>query len=96
MDWTAAISSKHLASFVYDGHPRVVIPAAYGVHVSTGNLVLRAYQIGGSSNTRAVPLWDLFLVDKIAAATMMSETFGDDPPLYRRNDRHMSEIYSQL
>jgi hypothetical protein len=96
MDWTAAISSKHIVSFNYDAHPRVVIPVAYGIHVSTGTLVVPGYQMGGSSNTRAVPLWDIFLIEKSAGARISSETFTDDPPLYRRNDRHMSVIYSQL
>lgn len=96
MDWVKAIESRRLVSFHYHNHPRVVIPAAYGSHVTTGNVVLRAYQIRGSGKTRAVPFWDLFLVDEVVNPTMLDEIFADDPPYYRRDDKHMSVIYAQL
>lgn len=96
MDWCAAIRSRRLVSFHYDGHPRVVIPAAFGQHATTDNSVLRAYQIRGSGKTRPVPFWDLFLVEKVTGARMLDESFVDDPPSYRRGDRHMSVIHCQL
>jgi hypothetical protein len=96
MDLCAAITGRHLVSFVYDGHQRTAIPAAYGKHKTTGNAVLRAYQIGGTSSSRSIPLWDLFLVEKIINCTVLDETFTADPPSYARGDKHMSEIYCQL
>ena len=37
----AAITTRTLLSFLYDGLPRVVIPCALGEHKSTGRLLLR-------------------------------------------------------
>ncbi len=96
MDLCAAITDGHLISFVYDGHARTAIPAACGRHQTTGNVVLRAYQIAGTSNSRTVPLWDLFLVEKMTDCAILDETFTSDPPSYVREDRHISEIYCQL
>ncbi len=59
MDFCTAIKERRLVAFDYDGHPRVVQPAAHGPHVSTGNPVLRGYQVGGTGKTREVPFWDL-------------------------------------
>jgi hypothetical protein len=96
MDLCAAINGRHLVSFLYDGHQRIVIPAAYGQHKTTGNAVLRAYQTGGTSSSRTVPLWDLFLVEKMTSCVILDETFAADPPSYAPGDKHMGEIYCQL
>ena len=74
---------------------RVVQPAAHGPHVSTGNPVLRAYQVGGTGNTREVPFWDLYLVAKIRNFRMLDERFDEDPPGYRRGDKHI-RVHCQL
>ena len=95
-DLSSAIENRRLVEFVYDGHPRVVIPAAYGVHVSTGNAVLRGYQIRGTSSSRSVPLWDLFLIGKMESAKVLEEGFTADPPGYAQNDKHISPIEAQL
>jgi hypothetical protein len=96
MDISAAITDRRLISFVYDGHSRTAIPAAYGRHATTGNTVLRAYQIAGTSSSRPVPLWDLFLVEKMTNCVVLDETFTSDPPAYARGDKHIGEIYCQL
>lgn len=96
MDICAAINGRHLISFVYDGHNRIVIPAAYGRHLTTANDMLRGYQTGGTGSSRPVPFWDLFLVEKIVSYAILDETFETDPPQYARNDKHMAEIYCQL
>jgi hypothetical protein len=95
MNWTAAITSRHLVSFSYHGQSRVVIPAAYGRHATTGNLVLRGYQVRGSSVEGDLPGWRLFLVDEAGGAQMLDESFVD-PPGYRHGDRDMSPIFGQL
>lgn len=84
-----AIADRRVVEFDYDGHHRVVQPAAAGSHATTGNAVLRGYQIGGSGKTRAVPFWDLFLVEKISNLVMTDDTFNTDPPGYVRGDRHI-------
>jgi hypothetical protein len=96
MDWAAAINGRRLVAFDYQGHSRVVIPACYGLHATTGNPILRAYQVRGTSSSRNAPLWDLFLLVEVMGAAPLGETFSDDPPGYRRNDKHISPIYAQL
>lgn len=78
--------------FDYDGHHRVVQPAAAGYHVTTGNAVLRGYQTGGTSSSRAVPLWDLFLVGKIQNLVVTGRTFAADPPKYVKGDSHIKIV----
>lgn len=85
-----AINSRRLVEFDYDGHHRVVQPAAAGPHATTGNPVLRGYQVGGTGKTRRVPFWDLFLVDKIENLVVLDETFASDPPGYQKGDRHIA------
>lgn len=91
-----AINSRRAVEFIYDGHPRVVQPAAVGVHKDTGNIVLRGYQVEGSSKTRVPPLWDLFLLSKIVDLRVVGEEFSDNPPGYKPGDRHMARIHAQL
>ena len=90
MNLCDAIADRHLVSFVYHGHQRVVIPAAHGPHKTTGNAVLRGYQVRGTSSSRALPLWDLFLVAEMEDAQILDETFADDPPQYSHGDKHIN------
>lgn len=92
MDLADAIRQRRIVTFVYDGCPRVVQPAAYGRHRTTDKLSLRGYQIDGASNSRTPPLWDLFTVEKIQGLRVTDETFPDDPPLYRRGDKQLHVI----
>jgi hypothetical protein len=89
MEICDAISARQVVSFDYDGHPRIVQPAAAGPHATTGNLVFRGYQVGGTGNTRTVPFWDLFLIGKISNFEILDETFEVDPPGYTRGDKHI-------
>jgi hypothetical protein len=92
MDLSEAIESRAVVRFTYDGLERVVIPAALGNHVSTGTLLLRGYQTGGSSKSRPVPLWDLFTVAKITDLEFEGSNFTADPPGYSRGDKHLRII----
>ena len=96
VDLTHAIENRRLVEFIYDGHPRVVIPTAYGIHATTGNSVLRGYQVRGTSKSRTVPLWDLFLIDKMVSPLVLEETFDGEPIGYALNDKHISPIHAQL
>lgn len=95
-DIANAINNRQLIEFDYDGHHRKVIPAACGSHISTGNDVLRGYQVGGTSATRPVPLWDMFIIAKISNLQVLVETFTELPPHYSRDDKHISPIVAQL
>jgi hypothetical protein len=96
VDLRAAINTRRLVSFSYDGHARIVIPAAYGRRSSTGNMLLRAYQVGGTDKTRSIPAWSLFREDKMINAQMLDEQFDGPPPGYRRGDRDIDVILAQL
>ncbi|MBT8163286.1 MULTISPECIES: hypothetical protein [Arthrobacter] len=96
MDFSDAIQNRNLVAFNYDGHPRVVVPAAFGLHATTGNEVLRGYQVDGSGNSRPVPFWDLFLTEKMSKVEILDGQFIEDPPHYSRNDKHIDPIRAQL
>lgn len=90
MNLCDAIQGRKLLSFSYDGHQRVVIPAAHGTHTSTGNAVLRGYQIRGTSGSGSGPLWRLFAVDKMIGLEVLQETFDANPTGYSRGDKDMN------
>jgi hypothetical protein len=96
MDLCAAIANKKMISFTYDGHHRVVAPAAHGSQKTTGNHVLRGYQVGGTGKTRTVPFWDLFLVDKMSNVEVQDQGFVENPPYYSRGDKHIAPIHCEL
>lgn len=91
-----AITQRREIEFVYKGLSRVVQPAAHGFHISTGNEVLRGYQIAGRSSSRTVPLWDLFSIGKIEGLQVTERIFVEDPPEYKKGDAHMGRMISQL
>lgn len=91
-----AIRNKRFVSFDYEGHPRVVIPAAYGAHVNTGNPVLRGYQVDGTSSSRMVPLWDLYRKDKMFNIRVLDRCFDELPPMYSRGDKYIYPIIAEL
>lgn len=96
MDWCAAIRARAIVEFNYDGHRRLVVPAAFGNHATSGNPVLRSYQIGGTSSSRVPPLWDLFLVTKIVGPSRTGRKYDGVPPDYRRGDKHIDPIICEL
>jgi len=54
-----AINSKKVISFDYHGRTRLLEPFCFGIHKSTGNKVLRGYQIGGFSESGKALGWKL-------------------------------------
>ena len=59
-----AIREKRLLRFLYTNKVRVVEPHDYGVQ--KGKLRLLSYQIGGESNTGALPAWRWIDVDRMS------------------------------
>jgi hypothetical protein len=96
MNWVYAINERRLVAFTYEGLPRVIIPAAYGVNHSTGNELVRGYQVEGRDATRSVPAWSLFRIDKMSGAHALERRFGANPPDYQRGDKAMDVIRAQL
>jgi len=93
---TEAIKARLEIEFTYDGHHRVVRPAAHGTHIDTGNESLRGYQVAGTSKTRMPPLWDMFTVSKIVNLKVTQRRFDEDPEFYKRGDKHMGTIFAEL
>jgi hypothetical protein len=96
MDLQSAIRNRSEIEFLYDGHPRVVRPAALGLHATTGNHVLRAYQIGGTGRSAPVPYWHLFLVNKMKFVVVTGMMFAANPVDYVRGDSAMATIFAEL
>ncbi len=107
-----AIKNSDIAYIYYAGDGtvnrgyRTIEPYTLGVHGSTGNLVLRAWQQAGASDTKKdatrpadeIPGWRLFRLDGI---TTFMKTFKKfDPakprPKYNPNDRDMSQILATV
>lgn len=92
-----AIANHRVVTFVYDDLPREVIPGVLGRHRTTQNPVLRGYQTDGSSNSRTVPFWKLFLIDKINDLLITGGSFDELPPQYNLDgDADIDPITLQL
>lgn len=86
MDIATAIARRAVLTFTYDGLPRVVQPATYGV-TTTGRPTLRACQVGGASHRNTIPGWALFAEDKMFDVAATGESFADFAlPGYTRGD----------
>ncbi len=90
-----AIKNRRLLSFRYHGHPRLVEPHLLGV-TTAGNLALSAYQVGGSSDSGAVPDWRLFAVTEMRELQSTSSSFAGTRPKYNPADTRMTRILANL
>ena len=79
-DVRAAIEQRRLLSFTYGGHPRKVMPAAFGTAKRKRKPVLHAYQVEGGSSSGDVPAWRYFYTDEMTDLRLLDETFAADPP----------------
>jgi len=95
MDLSEAIRNRELISFVYDGLPRIVQPATYGIS-TTGKQNLRGCLIGGESNRNTIPCWELFSENKMVNLALYGENFVDfAQPGYTRGDSAFSTIIAE-
>jgi len=91
----SAIRSKQVITFYYDGGERVVEPFCYGIS-SSGNELLRGFQVGGYSKSGKPFSWKLFRVDEISRISLTNETFQEIRPNYNPNDKGMKTIYCHI
>lgn len=68
-----AISENRIIDFFYDGHRRVVEPVQLGYATDNGNVILIGYQIGGYSESGALPPWRRFETYKIRNLVIKGE-----------------------
>lgn len=98
-----AINNKKIITIYYAGDQtinkgyREIEPVALGPHIKSGNIVLRAWQRRGSTDTPDnQPGWRLFRMDKITTMDVTPENFTEMRPQYNTNgDKHMSSIFAQ-
>ena len=90
-----AIKEKRLLSFTYDELPRVVEPHSYG-HTTADHEVLCCYQVKGSGVHAEGDPWHLIHVPKISSLSLLQETFSAARPGYKRRDKRMLMIYSEI
>lgn len=92
MDFCNAIANRRVIRFTYDNMERIVQPAAYGNHATTGGPKLRGYQTGGATTSGPLPEWRFFSIEKIHDLEILEDTFSEDPPGYVRGDKHLIVI----
>lgn len=89
---TNAIQQRRIVTFTYEGHPRRVQPAAYGVGNRKGKETLHAYQVDGGSRRGGIPHWRNFHVERIESLTVLDEVFGPNPPGYSPNPFPQTQV----
>lgn len=101
-----AMDSRSTIELEYKGegerrfHEREFEPWCYGVHRTTGNSVLRAYQTEGHSESgmpSELPFWRLARLDRMRNVSISSNDIRpNSPPYYNPEDKDMREIYRSL
>jgi len=95
MNYGKAIDQRSLIGFTYHGHPRVVAPVCWGLLAGTKREGLRAFQVRGSSESGDLG-WKTFVVSKMKSPHLEGETFDEIPDGYRRDDRDIAPVFTQL
>ncbi len=85
-----AIKKRSQISIVYDGKVRIVDPYLVGIN-KKGNEALRAYQVGGYSESGGLPAWRLFVLSAISNVEILDASF-EIHPLYNPYDENMVQI----
>ena len=96
-----AIRNKKVITIFYAGDQtinkgyREIEPVAFGPHNVSGNVVLRAWQVRGSSDTpENQPGWRLFRLDKINNSSPTNDTFETPRPYFNpKGDKHISQVF---
>ena len=83
-----AIRNRERLNFTYWPGDRLVEPHALGWS-SNGDLLLRAYQVEGESESGEHENWKLFRVDRADAASGSGDRFQGPRPGYKRSDSAM-------
>ena len=90
----AAIKSRHLLVFNYDGLPREVEPHAHGTS-SRSKEVVRGYQTGGQSSSGPLG-WRLWDVAKMKSFRVSESTFVGTRRDYVRDDQNMHPVHCEF
>ena len=90
-----AIGTGKLLAFTYDGLARVVAPYCHGF-TRTGDEVLRAVQVRGSSRSGHFASGKLWTVSKMRLVRTLDEGFVADDPDYEPNDSAMARVHCRI
>lgn len=85
----AAIKGRRVVSIWYDPGVRVVEPHVLG-YGSDGQVLLRAFQVAGASESGQSVSWKLFRLDRIKDAKLSGGSFRKPRPDYQRDDSAMT------
>jgi hypothetical protein len=77
---TSAIEQRRIVTFTYQGHPRRVQPAAFGIGGRKGKETLHGFQVDGSSQRGGIPHWRNFYVERMESLVVTNDVFGPNPP----------------
>ena len=88
-----AISKKKVITFYYEGGIRIVEPHCHG-KTTAGNEGLRAYQVGGYTNSGKYG-WKMYDLNKSKQIEVITESFNTRSG-YKRGDKGMSIIYCEI
>jgi len=89
-----AIRGTIVLELRYHGYSRIVEPHAYG-RDKDGDEILRCFQTSGGSESGERVGWKLLKVRDVFSLHLTKETFTPRPE-YRRNDKAMVYVFSQL
>ena len=84
----AAIQNRRSLRILYAPGYRYIEPHAYGTG-SDGQMLLRAYQTSGASDSGEHENWKLFRVDRVEFVEASGEPSEAPRPGYKRDDRAM-------
>lgn len=89
-----AIDTQNVVELRYHGYARTVEPHAYGRDKS-GEEILRCFQVSGGSESGERTGWKLLKVAEVYSIHVEKNVFQARDG-YRRNDKAMGYIFSQL
>ena len=90
-----AITKRLRVELTYDGFARVAEVHAYG-QSSKGHDLMRVWQVRGGSAHHEPVGWKLLRLDESRGVQLTVEAAQVPRPDYRRGDKDLSVIYSQL
>ena len=82
-------------NFVYEGNVKVVEPHALGTSTKDGSLIMRGFQVAGTSG-RPLPVWALYTVAKMELVEPGSEVSHAPREGYSMGDAATADIVAQL
>jgi len=91
----AAINSRNVIEFEYDGKTRKAEPYCYGLSQKQTE-VLRAYQLAGYSLSGEQEGWKMFSVSKIGNLQETGDKFEPSRSGYNPRDKAIASIFAAI